>query len=267
MANNDNMDDTPIPTSLPFDMDRLAEIIQRTVQAAFEASLRNNTDLLRGPHGSQEPQSEQGAPGQLTTTDTTWNAGDICLFDPSKKFKDGMDTIQNVCVYSDVYTFVDHMTDLILLKSEAVVRANMHSCLRGDALRWYSLELTADEKMMMNQVPLKDGWFSMMTYRFKTNLGEVMLQLDRSTYGWEDVRRGRTPRDYAYGMLRLCRAMGKTDLLHQLLRIRESFEPSLRLDIPHPTAATTLVKLMESLDSHYRDWKDIAAQRQPWLAG
>ena len=94
-------------------------------------------DLLRGDRGergSQGPPGTQGTPGQLATNDTTWKAADIGFFDPSQKFKDGMDIIRNITYYSDVYVFIDRMTDLVLLKSEEVVRANIHSCLKGAAL-------------------------------------------------------------------------------------------------------------------------------------
>jgi len=145
-----------------------------------------------------------------------------------------------------------------MLKSEAVVRANIHSCLKADALRWYSQELTSDEKRLMNEVSLESGWFAMMTKRFKPNRTDALLELDTHVYTWNDVRTGRTPREYAQGMLRLLKSTGYTATLDQLLRIRQNIDPSLRRDIDEPTETTTLAKFMESLDARYQDWKDLA---------
>ncbi|OOQ90684.1 hypothetical protein PEBR_03227 [Penicillium brasilianum] len=143
----------------------------------------------------------EGSPGRPTAMDTSWKAANIGLFDPSKKYKDGMETIQNICWYSDVHTFIDRMSDLVLLKSEA-----------------------------------------------------------------EDVRAGRTPREYAQGMLRLLKATGCVDVYDQLLRIRQNIEPTLRRDIAEPSEDTGLATFMEGLDKHYQDWKDMASKRQSQLA-
>ena len=137
-----------------------------------------NLSVLPPPEGSHGPPGTQGDPGQLATTDTTWKAADIGFFDPPRKFPDGTDIIKNITYYSDVYVFIDRMNNLVLLKLEEVARANIHSCLKGDALRWYSYELTSDEKRLMNQVSLEhagtaeagDNWFDCteLSNRFKT---------------------------------------------------------------------------------------------------
>ncbi|KAJ5578388.1 uncharacterized protein N7459_007352 [Penicillium hispanicum] len=176
---------------------------------------------------------------QLTTNDTHWKASDVGYFDPGMDSEDGIKLVDYTNYYTDVFVFIDRMADLKLLKSEEVVRANIHSCLRGDALRWYSQELTAEEKRLMNITPLNDGWFHMLKKRFKANRTEALIQLDKTAY----------------------QCPTSVSTYDQMLRIRDNIKPSLRRDIPEPTEETSLTKFIESLDTHYRDWKDQVTRR------
>lgn len=42
--------------------------------------------------------------------------------------------IRDVMHYTNVFTFVDRLSDLVRLKSKRVVHASLYSCLKSDAL-------------------------------------------------------------------------------------------------------------------------------------
>ncbi|KAJ6137356.1 hypothetical protein N7471_003842 [Penicillium samsonianum] len=55
-------------------------------------------------------------------------------------------TFRGTTYYTNVYAFVNQLKALVPLKSEEVVRANLPSCLREAAARWYSAELSEEER-------------------------------------------------------------------------------------------------------------------------
>lgn len=152
------------------------------------------------------------------------------------------------------------MKDLVSLKSEEVVRANIHSCLKTDALRWYTHELTRAEKDLMQECSLEVGWFKMLTNRFKPNRADALRQLDSTTYGWRDVRAGRTPRVYAQTMLRLLKSTGTSNTQDQILKMVDNIDASLARDLGDPSILG-LAEFMEKLDFCYRTWKRQADER------
>ncbi|KAJ5675374.1 hypothetical protein N7462_008271 [Penicillium macrosclerotiorum] len=214
---------------------------------------------LRGPAGEQ---GRQGEPGQLARSDSSWKAADIGFFDPKINDKEGVQMIGNVSHYTNVEIFIDRMRDLALLKSEAVVRANIHSYLKGDALKWFSFELSPAEKRMMQSCPVEDGWYAMLQQRFKMDRTFALREMEKEKYGWKDVRAGRTPREYSQNMLRLLKSTGYNDVFDQLLKIRDNIEASLRRDITRPTRDTTIAEFMDAIDEHYLDWQSQVSERE-----
>ncbi|KAJ5675356.1 hypothetical protein N7462_008253 [Penicillium macrosclerotiorum] len=245
----------------PLGAEDIRRLIAEGIHTALQTTLNDPSfrSQLRGPPGEQ---GRQGEPGQLAQSDTTWKAADIGFFDPGMKNKDGILTSGTTTYFSDVYVFIDRMKDLVNLKSEEVVRTNIHSCLRGDAIRWYTHELSTREKEMMQSCPIASGWFASLLERFKPDRTDALAALEKEKYDWRDVRSGRTPRDYAQNMLRLLKDTGYSDPFDQLLKIRENIEPSLRRDLQVPTKDTTIAEFMSAIDTHYRDWKAQAARRE-----
>jgi hypothetical protein len=227
----------------------MSEMLEALVRQEFERRIASGE--LRGPRG------DQGEPGRLASTDTQWKASDIGFFDPGLPDKDGsgMEVLNYITYYTSVYTFIDRMIDLVALKSEDVVKANIHSCLKASALRWYTHELTHFEKELMSQVPLESGWFKSLRDRFKPNREDAKLKLERLTYGWSDVRSGRTPRDFAQAMIIQLKALGRTTTFDWISEIREHIDASLARDLPRPTEEMQLSTFMNDLDFHYRDWQ------------
>jgi hypothetical protein len=66
-----------------------------------------------------------------------WKASDIGFFDPAAKGDAAIVTIGQSCYFRDVSVFIARLKDLMVQKSEDVVRANLVSCFRGAALTWY----------------------------------------------------------------------------------------------------------------------------------
>lgn len=55
-------------------------------------------------------------------------------------------TVRGTTYYTNVYAFLNQLKALVPLKSEEVVRANLPLCLRDVAARWYTAELSDEER-------------------------------------------------------------------------------------------------------------------------
>ncbi|OQD73650.1 hypothetical protein PENDEC_c014G02491 [Penicillium decumbens] len=149
-------------------------ISREDLQAAMLEVLQQNPGLGRGnqpppppvPQGPPAPISREELQAMMLEViqqNPSLKAANIGFFDPGKKFKDETEIINNIACYSDVFIFIDRMRDLVLLKSELV-------------------ELTVDEKRLINEVGLESGWFAMLIQRFKPSQTDALMELDQHTY-------------------------------------------------------------------------------------
>ncbi|KAJ5332216.1 uncharacterized protein N7506_005999 [Penicillium brevicompactum] len=118
------------------------------------------------------------------------------------------------------------------LKTEAVARANVQSCLRDGALEWYTSELSDLERAALRTFPMdsEHGWLKLLK---------------------PDVRNARSATAWAQSMLRLAQAAEITDLIQQLRMIWMRIDPSLQRDITEPVSGTTVAAFMQQLDQRY----------------
>ena len=79
-------------------------------------------------------------------------------------------SLQNHTYYRGVYVFyvlVERLKDLQVIKGEDLVRNNIYTSLHDNALDWYTVEPTDFERRSLRQLPLVDGWDTMLVNRFK----------------------------------------------------------------------------------------------------
>lgn len=146
--------------------------------------------------------------------------------------------------YTNVFTFINRLTNLIRLKSERVIRINIHACLKSDALAWYTHELSENEKNMMQLVPLEER-------RFKPDRITALARLDQCRYDWTAVRAGRSARSHAQTMLTLLKSTGTADTKDQICKIMMSIDASLARDRSEPVER--MEGFMKKLDFCYEN--------------
>ena len=76
-----------------------------------------------------------------------------------------------------VFIFTERIKDVTKVKGEQAVHLNLHICLQGTALEWYSLEwyslelyswkLTEFEKESLSKISLERGWITLLIKHFK----------------------------------------------------------------------------------------------------
>ena len=118
--------------------------------------LREN-QLPAGPLGPLGPPGDPGPPGEPNSSyaqSPRFNLGDIGFFDPfyDNKSTDtgpGMEYTGKETFFRDIIVFINRIKDVSRTRGIELVYTNLQLCLRGEALEWYTLQLTDAEKRLL----------------------------------------------------------------------------------------------------------------------
>ncbi|KAG0157497.1 hypothetical protein PDIDSM_4682 [Penicillium digitatum] len=203
------------------------------VRAIVDEVITARRDDIRGPPG----RDGQDAPHSTAP----WKTDDVGYFTPDPTSDVHVRTLRGTTYYTNVYAFINQLKALIPLKSEEVVRANLPSCLREAAARWYSAELSDEERQDLSVRSLELGWFATLERRFKPRATEAIVKVmaPSSVYSWRDVRAGRSVTE-----------MGPKHVTRR---------PSSRDNSP----ATTISQFMADLDLRYGQWYEMSQRARP----
>lgn len=156
--------------------------------------------------------------------------------------------------------FIDRAKDYATVTSDDVVKKNLFTCLRGDALRWYTSEMIEAEKRLLRYGEGLAEWETALTERFKESPAVAAKILANARYTFDDARRMREPREYAQTIVRAVKATGEITFT-QLLTIYNGLEVEFQRDVAIPESTTTLSNFLLGLDSKKNIWWEIGKQR------
>ncbi|KAJ5708226.1 hypothetical protein N7488_008027 [Penicillium malachiteum] len=123
-------------------------------------------------------------------------------------------------IFQNAEAFVSHLRGVAVFKTEAVVRANIHSCLRQIALEWYIMELTDAERESLCTLPLEEGWFKQILLRFSLSPRIARFRYETANF------HNRNPFRMAYNLIRDARAAGIHDSDEHLCQIWRCLDTS-----------------------------------------
>jgi len=249
----------------PLNEDRIRAIVADAVAAAFARNI--SPEGPQGPPGPAGPPGPQGPVGGNGNNGTDgngtngWRIEDLGYFNPdlSDPGDAPVKSLQNHTYYRDVYVFVERLKDLQAIKGEDLVRNNIHASLRGSALDWYTVELTDFERRSLRQVPLVDGWYTILVNRFKLRPSEALGKLTTLSFGPSEVQQGRSVRAFAQAVFRYSQAADIRSQYNQITQAWTKLHPNLRRDVPEPTEKTTIAEFLSQLEAKESIWRDIAA--------
>ncbi|KAJ5734348.1 hypothetical protein N7493_003134 [Penicillium malachiteum] len=150
-----------------------------------------------------------------------WNTAEVGYFYPDTDSFNHIVTEENhIMIFHNAEAFVSHLRGIAVFKTEAVVRANVHSCLRQVALEWYITELTDTEREYLRSLPLEQGWFKQILSRF--NLSSKIARFRYETANFHN----RNPFRMAYNLVRDAQAAGIYDSDEHLCQIWRCLDTS-----------------------------------------
>ncbi|KAJ5113816.1 hypothetical protein N7456_002350 [Penicillium angulare] len=148
-------------------------------------------------------------------------------------------------IFFNAEAFVSHLRGLIVFKPARTVQANIHLCLRADALDWYNTELSDAEREGLRDLPLehKKGWFNQILTRFNLSPNAARYYLTCFRPGFPVLER-------AHNIVRYARAAGINDAHQQVLEVWKYVGDNY----PHhasrlcpPSQGTSLSEFMQEL--------------------
>ena len=197
---------------------------------------------------------------------------EIGYFDPKCSETHGKGdyvTIGDKVHYRNVWLFIDSAKSIVTTKGAALVRTNLHRCLRGDAQAWYITELSHAQRLNLHGGHNLRHWEKDLTARFKMNATEAMSLLAEDRYTVDDVRRERQVSSYVQTVIRHCNDAGFATVHQQLSWAWNHLDPGLQRDISRPTASTTVLSFIQKLEDMQSAWRryyarDVAPPKKQW---
>ena len=247
----------PIGPNLPFTMneDAIRRIVNDSVSAAMEQVVSRLATTTTPPMTPIVP-----------VAPSKWMANDLGFFDPNYDDKTvhtaaaiehaGKDTF-----FRDVHLFLDRAKQLGATKGFKAVRDNLWLSLRGNALSWWTSELSDDQRRLATYGENLDEWSKQLVKRFKQPSFVAMESLLKESYTMRDAAAKREPRDFAQRMLRTAKDAGINDILPQLDMIYTNIDLSLRMFLVRPTEKSTIDTFLSELDDRKYEWWAYAARR------
>lgn len=86
------------------------------------------------PPGNSNNNQFQGSPESVPTHIKEWNAEEIGYFDPKYEETGPMITVEKSVFYRDVFSFIDRLQDMAVVRGHDKMRIVLSQCLRGAAL-------------------------------------------------------------------------------------------------------------------------------------
>lgn len=238
--------------------------IMTAVQAVMATSQLSQPGPA-GPAGPQGPPGLPGADGTGTAAEhrplVVKSPEDIGFFDPAYEDPSGKNaSIVNAgrhVYYRDVFIFLDRLRDLSKGPTGDRVKDYISGCLRGEALIWYSTEVSELEKDLLRGASL-DQWCIALTRRFKVRSSKALLSFQNEKYTMADARSGKTPRSYIQQVIRHAKNADFASPYHQMLMAWNNLDLEFKMQISEPRVDTSWSSFVDTLDSKASIWQEMA---------
>ena len=236
---------------------------------------------IPGPPGQPGAPGEPGAPGApgvpgadgvgaANGGQPRFNSSDVGFFDPFYDNKSidtapAMEHTGKDTFFRDVVAFIDRIKEMARVKGAELLRNNLSTCLRGEALEWHTSQLTDNEKRLLTYGNDVDEWCAALLERFGPTKQSGMAIIARERYTLNDAVRHREPREYAMTIIRAAKIAKYGDVHNQLDIIWNGLDVEFQSDIDPPTTQTTLNQMLTAMDLRKSQWWIKAARmtKQP----
>ena len=254
---------TPQPSFTQQQRDELQEMMAATVRTALQAwSFSQGGPGGPVPPGGPGDYIEDPDAGNANAVIRTkgWGPEEIVYFDPKYEGTGPVVNVGKSVFYRDVYSFIDRLQDMAILRGHDKLQTVLPQCLRGAALIWHSTELTPMEKELLRTANL-DSWYKYLTDRFKERTPLALAKMQASKYTMADARSRKDPRTFVQDVIRYAKAANLTSIHNQLSMAWNNLEWEFRLHITEPTPTTTIAQFLSELDAKADMWYEMARHR------
>jgi hypothetical protein len=235
-------------------------------QEMTNAELTNLVNLLlqhlqQNPNLAATLQGNARPPAPTQAAESRWRLEEVGIFEPDLPVDDRHPagdavTVGRDTIYRNVDAFCERIADAISSKGAVMVRDNLQSCLRGQALRWCTHELAATDKTFLRTdvSPNLDQWVVRLRDRFRPRMAQAVRENTELSFRIVDIRTGRRVTEYFQSKILRARAAGFESPHAQLIQVYLGLEAPLRWDLFEPTSETTLQQFRMALSEKEEVW-------------
>ena len=265
-------------------------VIQAAVNAAINRGLENmmnkiqkmifNTQRAPDSQGQRGPQSSQGIQGSQEEQETQgdlninavdgsgnrWHADDVGFFDSyyegkSSSFDSALEYAGKDIIFRNIHVFIDRVKDVTESKKWKIIRDNLSTCLKGQALIWYTFELTDDIRRLLKYDDQLKKWSQTLIKQFRKSPAKSMEVIVNEKYTMKDVTNGRESRQFAQIIIRATRSV-ELLVYNQLQIIWNALDAEFQRDILMLKAFTTLSDFLTAMNKRKKIWWKLAEGRR-----
>ena len=150
--------------------------------------------------------------------------------------------------YLNVFVFVDCLKEFARKHGPEKVIDVIPSCLRGQALIWWTVEVDDMAKELLDGLTKLEQWTGVLIRQFRTMPTEALSALCSSTYTLQDLQRGMSPRMWIHGQLHLARSAELDSVFNQLTIIYSRMSPYFQEQLDPPSPTTKLSDFLHKVD-------------------
>ena len=159
--------------------------------------------------------------------------------------------------YRNVYLFCERIRNLIVIKSEKLIRINLNICFFDYALIWYISELKTLNRVDLRNFFLEKDWIKKFKLRFKLNHFAVIDALVFERYILVDVRSDRESSSYVQQIVSHVMNANFQNTHQQFIWAWKNLDFSLKRDISTSNDITSLTNFLHLIENKKKVWQKL----------
>lgn len=187
---------------------------------------------------------------------------DLGFFDPYHEGDHDIEFAEKDTYYWNVHSFVKNAQNITDVKGANTVRARLHTCLHGVAMKWYRTQLSDVKRTGLKEGNGINYWKKALINRFKESHSDTLHALQKTWYTLSDARNDRPPASYVYDVVCHVKSLDALTVQAQLTWAYNNLDSDLVKDINESTATTLIMQFIELMKEKRNTWKESLLKHQ-----
>ena len=166
--------------------------------------------------------------------------------------------------YRNVHLFCERIRNLIVIKSEELIRINLNICFFDYAFIWYISKLKILSRIDLRSLFLENDWIRELKLRFKFNHSVVIDALVFERYILIDVRSDRESFNYVQQIVSHVMNVNFQNTHQQLTWTWKNLDFNLKRDISTSNDITSLTNFLHLIENKKKVWQKLYTRDENW---
>ena len=163
-------------------------------------------------------------------------------------------------IFRDVHVFVNRVKELITIKRAKLVRNNLSTCLKEQALIWHIFELTDAKRRLLKYDDEVDEWELTFVKKFRESSTKAMKTFTSTHFNINDVRQIKKSKEYAQTIIRVDKSV-ELSIYNQMFQIWNELDINFKLHVQRSTSTINLNDFLRDLKKRKNFWWKLVENR------